>query len=98
MHRFSGVLLQVYAFDAHQARCSVAQFDEDFALSHNRMIELADLIALRQVRVKVVFAIKCRKCVDMCFEPKPGPHRLRHAFFIDDGQHAGHAGVDKCHI
>ena len=58
MHRFAGILLQVNAFNAHQTRCSISQFDEDFALSHNRVIQLADLIALWQVGVEVVFPIK----------------------------------------
>jgi hypothetical protein len=33
--------------------------------------------------------------VDLGLEAEPGADGLAHAFLVDDGQHAGHGGVDE---
>ena len=69
--------------------------DLDLALADDRLLVLADLIALRQVRIEVVLAVEDRAQVDLGLEAEPGAHRLRDAFGIDDGQHAGHRRIDE---
>jgi hypothetical protein len=97
------ILFEVNAFDAHQPRGGCAliigtQFHQHFALAHDGRVELGNLVALRQVGIEVILAVKGRGQMDLGLQPKPGAHRLRHAGLVDDGQHAGHAGVDKGHI
>ena len=98
MHRFARVLLKVNALNAHHTRCTVTHFNEDFTFTDNRMVQLADLIALWQVRVEIVFAVKGRKFVYFSFQAKPSAHGLSDTFFIDHWQHARHAGIHKGHI
>ena len=56
--RLPGILLKVDALHAHHAGNAGTHINKDFAFADNRVIKLADLIALRQVGVKVVFAVK----------------------------------------
>ena len=56
--RFSGVLLKVDTLDAHNPRSSVTKLNQNLTFAHNGVIELRNLIALRQIRVEIVFPIK----------------------------------------
>jgi hypothetical protein len=71
------------------------QVDDDLALADDRALVLADLVALRQVRVEIVLPVEDRAEVDLRLEPEAGAHRLAHAFLVDHGQHAGHGRVDE---
>jgi hypothetical protein len=95
---FARVLFQVDAFDADHARRAVAHLDQHFALAHDGVVELADLVALRQVGVEVVLAVEGGVQVDLCLQAQPRATGLFHAEFVDDGQHAGHARVDEGHV
>ena len=55
---FARVLFHVDAFNPHHARSADRHLNQDFALTYNRVVQLADLVALRQVRVEIVLAIK----------------------------------------
>jgi hypothetical protein len=92
---FPRVLFQVDALDPHRARGAVPHLHQHFALAHDRVVELADLVALRQVGVEVVLAVEGGVQVDLRLQAQPRPDRLRHAELVDDGQHAGHARVDE---
>ena len=67
----------------------------DLALAHDRRFELADLIALRQVRIEIVLPVEHRFEIDARVEAKAGAHRLADALLVDDRQHARHRGVDQ---
>ncbi len=95
MQRFAGVLLEVQALDAYPHRLAVGHIDDDFALADDRGFVLADLIALRQIGIKVVLPVEHRFEIDLCLEPKPGADRLAHALGIDHRQHSRHGGVDQ---
>ena len=58
MDRLASVLLHVNTLNANQTRDAFAHLNKDFTFAHNRMIQLADLIALRQVRIEIVLAVK----------------------------------------
>src|SRR5690606_38984680 len=96
--RLARVLLQVDALDAHGLGCAAFEVEHDLALAHHRELELADLVALRQVRIEVVLAVEARPFVDLRAERQPGLHRLTHALAVDDRQHARHGGVHKAHL
>ena len=71
------------------------EFDHHLALAHDRRLVLADLVALRQIRIEIVLAVEHRAQVDLCVEPEAGAHGLADAFLVDDGQHAGHRRIDQ---
>ncbi len=92
--RLAGVLLQMQALDADLHRLAV-DVDLDLALADDRLLVLADLIALRQVGVEVVLAVEHASEVDRRLEAEPGAHGLRDALGVDHRQHAGHRRVDQ---
>ena len=69
--------------------------DDDFALADDRRFVLADLVALRQIRIEIILAVEHRLQIDLGLQPEPGAHRLPHAFLVDHRQHAGHGGIDQ---
>src|SRR5438046_1619295 len=60
-----------------------------------RRLVLADLTALRQVRVEVILAVEDRAQVDPGLQAEHGADRLRDAGLVDDRQHARHRRVDQ---
>ena len=97
MHQLAGVLLDMDALDPDPLGL-VPHLDLDRALTDQRMVELADLIALRQIGVEIVLAIEPRPFVDLGLDRKAGPHRLADAFAVGHGQHAGHGGIDQADL
>ena len=96
--QFAGVLLQVQALDAHHEGRAIVALHLDEALADDRILVLADLIALRQIGIKVVLAVEAGPEVDLRLQPQARAHRLLDAATIDHGQHAGHGGVDKADL
>ena len=95
MQRLAGVLFQMQPLDADGGGFAALELDDDLALAHDRRFVLADLIALRQIRIEIVLAIEHRAPVDLGIQAQSGAHRLADAFPVDDGQHARHRGVDQ---
>ena len=95
VQRLAGVLFQMQPLDAHGGRFAVRQLDHHLTLAHDRRLVLADLVALRQVRIEIVLAVEHRAQIDLRIEAEPGAHRLRDAEFVDDRQHAGHRRIDQ---
>ena len=95
MQRLAGVLLEMQALDANRNGFAVGHVDDHFALAHQRGLVLADLISLRQIGVKIVFAVEYRLEMDPGFQPEPGADHLTNAFLVDDGEHAGHRRIDE---
>src|SRR3954470_4868409 len=93
--RLAGVLLEVQALDADGDALVRRHIDRDLALADDRALVLADLVALRQVRVEIVLAVEHALQVDFRLQPEPGADRLAHAFLVDDRQHARHGGVHE---
>ncbi|MNL36124.1 hypothetical protein D3C87_1581920 [compost metagenome] len=103
VHRLAGILFQVQALDANLDILELAlavrtERDDDLALADDRVLELRDLIALRQVGIEIVLAVEDRALVDLRLEAKTGAHGLGHAFLVDHGQHAGHGRVDQRNV
>ena len=102
VHQFAGILLDMDAFDADPLGAGFGvlfvQHDVDRALAHDGVIELADLIALRQIRVEIIFPVEARPFVDLRLDRHTGAHRLPDAFAVGDRQHAGHRRIDKGHL
>ncbi len=98
MDRLAGVLLEMQPLDADLDLLAVGHVEQHLALADDRVLVLADLVALRQVRIEVVLAVEDRALVDLRLEPEARPHRLPHAFLVDHRQHAGHRRIDEAHI
>jgi len=90
-----GYILTMKPLDAHRDALAVAQFDNDLALADDWRLVLADLVALRQIRIEIVLPVEGRLQVDLCFQAEAGADRLRHALLVDDGQHAGHRRIHQ---
>jgi hypothetical protein len=65
------------------------------ALADDRLLELRNLVALRQVRIEIVLAVEHRAVVDLALRPSPVRTACSHAFLVDHRQHAGHGGIDE---
>ena len=93
----AGVLLQMQPLDA-DLEGIVLEIDRDHALADDGVLELRDLIALRQIGVEIILPVEHRAMVDLRLEAEAGADGLRHAFLVDDGQHAGHRRIDEAHM
>ena len=98
--RLARILLKVKPFNPYRegiGRVAMGRLDInlDLALAHDGEFELADLIALRQVGIEIVLAVKTRPFVDLRLEAEPCAHCLLNAFSVDDRQHARHRRIDQ---
>ena len=95
MDALAGILFQMDAFYPNPPCDARPHVDQHFALAHDGMIQLADLVSLRQIGVEIVLAIEGRAQVDRGFQAESRAHRLFDTELVDDGQHPGHGGVDE---
>ncbi len=93
--RLAGVLFEVDVVDADAAGDAGGEIDEHLAGADDRVVELADLVALRQVRVEVVLAVEAREPVDRRLEAEAGADGLLDAVAVDDREHPRHRRVDE---
>ena len=92
------VLFQMQPLDADRDSLAAQQIDDHFALADDRVLVLADLIALRQVGVEIVLPVEDRVEIDLRLQPEPGADGLGDAALVDHRQHAGHGGIDQAHM
>ena len=95
MQGFSGILFQMDTLNPDIMGRAIRQLYGQHPLANNRMFELADLIALRQICIKVIFAIKHTVKINISLQSKPGFNRLTHTSLINDWQHARHRGINQ---
>ena len=102
VHQLARVLLDVDALDADGLGRAfgvlVVEHDLDRALAHQRVVELADLVALRQIGVEVVLAVEPAPLVDLRVDRHAGAHRLTDALAVRHRQHARHRRIDQRHL
>ena len=58
VERFAGVLLQMDVIDSHPPRDSRIRFDDDLSRADDGVVQLRNLVALRQVRIKIIFSVE----------------------------------------
>ena len=95
MQQLACILLQMQPLDADGEAFAAGKLDLNFALAHDRRLVLADLVALRQIRIEIILAVEHRAQVDLRVQPEAGANRLLDAISIDHRQHAGHGRVDQ---
>ncbi len=102
VHQLAGVLLDMDALDTDAFAAGIGvlfiEADVDRALTDQRMIELADLITLRQIGIEVILAVEARPFVDLRIDRHARANRLADALTIGHRQHAGHRRVDQRHL
>jgi len=72
--------------------------DMQRAFADKRMIELGNLVSLRQIGVEIILAVEARPFVDLRIDRHAGAHRLADALAVRHRQHARHRGVDEAHL
>ena len=99
MHQLACVLLDMDALDTDFLGRAIGVFfvqrDFNLALTHDGVIQLRNLVALRQIGVEIILTVKARPAVDLRIDRHAGAHSLTQAFAVWHGQHAGHRCVDK---
>jgi len=77
--------------------CSVGIFylNRQFAADDDRMLELADLIGLRQVRIEIVFAVKNRTVGDFGIDGQAEADRFFDGFTVEHRKAARESKVDR---
>ncbi len=102
MHQLARILLDMDTLDADHlgaaVRVLLVQHDLDLPLSHDRVIELTDLIALRQIGIEIILPVEARPFVDLRLDRHAGADRLANALAIGDRQHAGHGRIDQADL
>ncbi len=96
--RLAGVLLEVEPLDADALGRFALGLDVEVPLADDRVVQLADLVALRQVGVEIVLAVEAADAVDLGVEREPGADRLAHALAVQHGEHPRHGGVDQADL
>ena len=98
VHQLARVLLDMDALDADLLDAVLVLLVEqnlDLARPDQRVVELRNLIALRQVGVEVILAVEPAPAVDHRVQRHAGAHRLADAFAVGHRQHARHRRVDQ---
>ena len=102
MHQLARILLDMDALDPDDLVFGdpglLVSLDQQLPLTHDRVVKLADLVALRQIGIEVVLAIEPAVFVDLRLDRHAGAHRLADAFAIGHGQHARHRRIDKADL
>ena len=98
VQRLAGVLFEVRARDADSLARAVVEHDLQPAFLHDRLLVLADLIALRQIGIEVVLAREHRAARDRRADREAELHRHAHRVAIQHRQHARIAEVDEIRL
>jgi len=93
--QLAGVLLQVGADDPDALRPAARQVDVQVAVDGQRMLVLADLVALGQVGVEVVFAGELAEGRDVALQGQADQQGHLHRPGVDHRQNAGHPQADR---
>ena len=95
VHQFARVLFHVDFVQANVLFLPAVGRDRYAAARADRRIELRNLISLRQVGVKIVFAVKARQAGDLAAERQAGAHRALHHRAVEHGKRTGLSGADR---
>ena len=89
MCQLTGILLHVRVMNPHTLERAVFQRCVNIASQDNRLIHLRGLVALWQVRVKIMFAIKPANAGNRRVQRLAGTHRQLDSMFVEHRQHPG---------
>ena len=98
VHRPAGVLLEVGADELDVAAGAAFRLDGDSPPRRDRVLVLADLVALRQVRVEVVLAREDASGGDAGADREAEPDRHPHRLAVEHRKHPGKPEVDRARL
>ena len=101
VHQLACILLDMDSLDPDplgRLRSLGIGRDVDRALADDRVVQLADLIALRQIGVEIILAVEPRPAVDLRVDRHAGTHRLADALAVRYRQHPRHRRVDQADL
>src|SRR5262249_1809458 len=84
--------------DADDHTLAAEEIDDDLALADERILVLADLIALRQVWIKIVLPIENRIEIDLRLQPGSGANPLRNSPLVNDWEHSAQCRIPQPHM
>jgi hypothetical protein len=89
VERLAGVFLEVNPADPDPIGPAVIAGDLEVAVSRERLLELGDLIALRQVRIEVVLPREDGVLVNLAVKPECSSYPQLDCFPVEDRQRSG---------
>ena len=99
VQRLAGILLEVRARDADGLDGAVLEHDVERAARDDRLLVLADLVALRQVRIEVVLAREDRaRARSRAPIAEPELDRHAHRLGVQHRQHARVGQIDQARL
>ena len=98
MQGFARVLLKMQTLNTDFLGRAVGQINFNHAFANNRVLVLRNLIALRQIGIEVVFALKDRVHIDLGIQAQTGAYSLFNAKLVDNRQHTRHARINGRHL
>ena len=94
VQRLARIFFQVGTGDTYGAGSAVLELDLKAAATDDGSLELADLVALGQVRVKIILAVEHRAPANVRANTEPEHDGVAHRQGVQYRQHAGHGQVD----
>ncbi len=89
VQRLAGILFEMQPLDADAHALAVRQVDDHLALAHDGRLVLADLIALRQIRIEIVLPVEHRSGATVQLSSKPVSAVRRSASSLATGNTPG---------
>ena len=94
MHQLAGILLDVDARNADALLLAV-DIDVDVAVLTERMIELRDLVCLRQIGIEIVLSVHFREMCDLAVEHHARARRKFDDLLVEHRQCTRHTHADR---
>ena len=94
MHKLSCVLFKVYMVDPYLLFLAL-DLDLNCTCTDYRVIELRDLICLRQVGIEVVLTVKYRELVYRAAQSKACLDCVLNCCLVDNRERSGHTCTDR---
>ena len=97
MYRLARIFFQLTTVDAYLAHAR-SRFHRNLAAANNGIIELADLIALGQIWVKIIFAHEEGVRIDLRTNCQTKQRSKAHRLRIEHRQHPRIAQINFIHV
>ena len=95
VYRLARVLLKMQTCNADCFRAAIRQVDFNLTLANNRVQELRNLVALRQVGLEIILPLENGGLVDLRVQTETGANSLLDTIFIQNGKHPRHRRINQ---
>ena len=98
MNRFAGILLHVNPYQWQGASSPILATEGNRSAQRIGPIELADLVALRQIGIEVILAIKTTLSLDLALEADGRTNRTPDGRLVDHRQGSWPTGTNRADV